>query len=102
MIITNCMDKVYVPYSGNSPVPVIINGHRMLIVAPVEDVLEDSLDLVGADRIEELELGESEEEKTATFHELAREYGAQVVVAPGEVELSSLLKSLEYQLPWVQ
>lgn len=96
------MTKLFVPYLGNSPAPIVINGHRLLIVSPQKSTLTDWLPLFGGNRVRTLPEVNTEIEKERQLSQLAERSNAGIVVAPQEVEVEELLKSLENELPWLQ
>jgi hypothetical protein len=53
----------FVPYTGKKPASVCINGHRLVILAAERDMIEEDLDLLGADRVKKVKLGASELEQ---------------------------------------
>jgi hypothetical protein len=96
------MDNFFVPYTGKKPASVCINGHRLVILTHDKDVLEDDLDLLGADRIKRIKLGADEDEQERFLGKIAKQVDGGVVIAPSGVELKDVLKNLEHELPWVQ
>jgi hypothetical protein len=96
------MDNFFVPYTGKKPASVCINGHRLVILTHDKDMLEDDLDLIGADRVKKVRLGASEDEQEKFLGEIARAVDGGVVIAPSGVDLRDVLKNLESELPWLQ
>jgi hypothetical protein len=96
------MDNFFVPYTGKKPTSVCINGHRLVILTHDKDMLEDDLDLLGADRIKKVKMESSEEAQEKFLGKIARQVDAGVVIAPSGVELKDVLKNLENELPWLQ
>lgn len=90
------------PFAGKRPAALNINGHRLLILATSRGVFEDSLELVGADRVKKVRAGGSHAENEEILNRLARSVDAGVVIAPAAVEVSQVIRNLEDQLPWVQ
>ncbi len=89
------------PYAGEAPATVLINGHRVVLVTRDSDQLESDLESVGGDRvcaIDETEF-DSEEQLLTYF---AQTTNAHVVMTPSEVSLSVVLEGLERELPWIQ
>ena len=80
----------------------VINGHRLLILARDRDTLEEHLQSLGADRVRRVSVGGTKAAQTLTFQRLARAVDGGVVVAPDELQLNELIRNLEDQLPWVQ
>ena len=91
----------FVPYSGRRPALISVNGHRLLILAREEDVFEDNLDAVGADRLKQLKTGTHFEDEESLLKQLAEKVDAGVVVAASDSDFKDVLRSLESQLPWV-
>jgi hypothetical protein len=79
------MNNFFVPYTGKKPALVNINGHRLVILAEEKDMLEEELELLGADRVK-----------------IARQVDGGVVIAPSGIGLRDVLKNLESELPWFQ
>lgn len=96
------MDNFFVPYTGKRPAAVCINGHRLVIMAHDKDMLEEDLELLGADSIKKVRLSSSEDEQQQFLGKIARQVDGGVVIAPSGVELKDILKNLEDELPWVQ
>jgi hypothetical protein len=96
------MENYFVPYMGKRPASVCINGHRLVILAHDRDTLEEDLDLLGADRVKTVTLGENEDEQDLLLGKIARQVDGGVVIAPEGVNLRDVLKNLESELPWVQ
>ena len=96
------MANYFVPYSGNKPAAVLINGHRLVILSRDQDLMRSSLDMFGADRLRKVDGGSTEQEETAAFSKIAENASAGVVVAPREIEVTEIIKNLESQLPWLQ
>lgn len=96
------MDNFFVPYTGKKPASVCINGHRLVILTHERDILEEDLDLLGADHIKKVKLSSSEVEQQRFLGRIARQVDGGVVIAPAGVELRDILRNLEDELPWVQ
>lgn len=96
------MDNFFVPYIGKKPAYVCINGHNLVILAHEKDMLEDDLELLGADHIKKVRLSSSEDKQQQFLGKIARQVDGGVVIAPSGVELKDVLRNLEDELPWVQ
>lgn len=96
------MDNFFVPYIGKKPASVCINGHRLVILAQERDMLEEDLDLLGADSVKRVKGAQSEQDQEKLFGKLARQVDGGVVIAPEGVGLRDVLKNLESELPWLQ
>ena len=94
------MSHFFIPYTGASPAAVSIKGHRFVILSREKFPFEDSLDLIGADSVRELEGGTSRDEE-GFLDELAKKIDAGIVVAPSDVDLSDVIENLETELPWL-
>ncbi len=102
VITISVMTRFYIPYSGKRPVPLEINGHRLIVLAKDKGALEEDLELVGADRIKTVRVEDSETAEQEFFTKLAQRNGAGVLVMPPEISYSQLRYSLIEQLPWLQ
>ena len=80
----------------------MVNGHRVVILSNQREEVEDSLPLVGGDRIRSLKVGDSEFEEQRTLNKLAKSAKAGIIVASHELGINQVLKNLEEQLPWIQ
>jgi hypothetical protein len=96
------MDNFFVPYTGKKPASVLINGHRLVILTHDKDVLEDDLDLLGADRVKKVTVSSADVDQDKFLGKIARQVDGGVVIAPSGVDLRDVLKNLESELPWVQ
>lgn len=96
------MKELFVPYTGDRPAITCINGHKFVIIAEDDAVIERELSLIGADHIRTSDIPlNSEEDYEAFVTELAEETGAGVIFANGGTGISELLQQLELQLPWI-
>ncbi len=102
MISLTIMKRFYVPYSGNQPAAVLINGHRMLILANSRETLEEDLAFFGADQVRQVQAGDSASEAQLVLGRLASSAKGGVVVAPSDVGLRDVIRNLESELPWLQ
>jgi hypothetical protein len=96
------MDNFFVPYTGKKPASVIINGHRLVILSHDKAILEDDLELLGADRIKEISSGASDVDHEKLLGKIAKQVDGGVVLAPSGVDLRDVLDNLKSELPWVQ
>ena len=94
------MDNLFIPYSGDAPVSVSVNGHRVLILSDNKDWLSHELEFLGADRFERIG-GDSPADTEFQLSELASQLEAHILIAPEGVEVEELISSLEAQLPWI-
>ena len=95
------MGNLFVPYAGNEPAPIIINGYRLLVFATERDAVEQHLEEFGGDTVRELSLTESQSDQDKVASDLAASVAAGHVIAPEETELVEFLKDLEGTLPWL-
>jgi hypothetical protein len=95
------MTTIFVPYIGDKPASLDINGHKLVILSREKEELEESLDLIGADHLQVFEGGDSPEEQEALMQHLARHIEGGIVLAPADVDVEEVIKNLESQLPWV-
>lgn len=93
--------KVYVPYSKDTPATININGHKLVIVSKNSKTLLDGLQSVGGDSVREIPINEGVKEEALALAELATIIKGGVVMAPSSVKLTTMIKSLEKQLPWL-
>jgi hypothetical protein len=96
------MESFFVPYTGKRPAAVCINGHRLVILSHEKDILEEDLDLLGADRVKSVKMGQSEQDQEKFLGKIARQVDGGVVIAPSGIGLRDVIKNLETELPWVQ
>lgn len=95
------MKEYFIPYSGNAPAYVFINGHKLIILSGDSSVIGDGLPVLGADRVRKVYSGETKEEENAFLNGLASKISAGVVVAPNDVEMEDIIQNLETELPWL-
>jgi hypothetical protein len=96
------MINLFAPYIGKKPAPVVINGHRLLIISQDKNALEDSLEVCGADNVKRLRDINSQADQEKLISSLARSINGGVVVAPEDVTISDLVTNLRFELPWIQ
>ena len=96
------MNRLFAPYTGNMPAPIVVNGHRLLIISSNKRVLDEGLEAIGGDCIKTLPKVYSTDEQERLLGELAEKSSSGIVLAPLDVEMKDLIRSLESELPWVQ
>lgn len=96
------MTTFYVPYSGDKPAAISVNGHRLVLLSRDKGAFEDELELIGADSIKVLASGNSQTDEDIVFNKLAKSLRAGVVIAPGDLPLEDVIRNLKVQLPWLQ
>lgn len=80
----------------------MVNGHRLLIISEDKNILGDGLDILGGDCVKSLPKVNSKSEKERLLGRIAERAGAGIVLAPENIEMRDLIRSLENELPWVQ
>lgn len=95
------MTAFYVPFSGDRPTPVLVNGHRMLILSHNQESLKFGLPYLGAERVVEIAVGDTEEEKSAFLNDLAQTVKGGIVIAPVDLPIEEVVQNLSSQLPWL-
>ncbi len=96
------MEKFFVPYADGFPAAINIKGHRLLIVSTDEEDITESLVELGGNEIREVQAKEGSSDETQVLLELAAGIKGGVVLAPPGIALSTMITSLESELPWVQ
>ena len=95
------MTDLFVPYTGKRPAAVWINGHRLVILSHDRVILEEDLNLLGADRLKTIKVGANQVEVDRVLGRIAQEVDSGIVIAPPNVELKDVLRNLESELPWL-
>ena len=95
------MSIYYIPYHGNKPAAVVINGHRLVIMSQDKESLEQDLSMLGADKLKSVESEVEVEQNSTLIDRIAKNAKAGVVFAPGETDITEVIKNLEEQLPWL-
>lgn len=95
------MKVMYTPYTGKKPVPFTVNGHKLLIISSDQELFEENLERVGAERIGTIRFGDTMEEERAALDRLAEAVEGGVVVASADLELDEILANLSRELPWI-
>jgi hypothetical protein len=96
------MESFFVPYTGKKPAAVSINGHRLVILTHEKDTLEEDLDLLGADRVKSVKVGNADTDQEEFLGKIAKQVDGGVVIAPSGIGLRDVIKNLETELPWLQ
>jgi hypothetical protein len=97
------MKEFFIPYDGETPASICINGHRLLIVSRDREELEENLGLVGGNRLEQfVTSGVLMDEDEDFLESLAHEVNGGIVIAPEDAPLTEVIRSLESELPWIQ
>lgn len=95
------MERLYLPYSGEGPTVVSVNGHRLVILAQEAEQVSSALELLGGDSVQEFDV-ESYSDPIEFVQEIALATKAEVVMAPPNANLGLLVKELHEKLPWIQ
>jgi hypothetical protein len=95
------MGSFYVPYFGPEPAAVSIKGHRFIILARERAILEEGLDLMGADHLQKVDSPDLYQENNF-LDDLAKQINGGIVIAPFDVDLGDVITNLESELPWLQ
>lgn len=95
------MRHYFVPYNGDQPVSIVINGHRLVIISQNQESLQRHLDFLGGDRVESHVAEASFEDENHLLLSIAEEVGAGIVIAPEDTELVDVVRDLEGELPWI-
>jgi len=108
------MSTYFIPYTGEKPATIVINGHRLVLLCSDRRDLEDSLSLFGADSIRGLEELDSEDVSDISFKEITSLgllqveltgnsfVQAGVVIAPEDIDIHQVVNNLAKELPWIQ
>jgi len=96
------MGTLYMPYSGEQPSSLYINGHKVLFLSTDQRSFEAYRELLALDMIRPLYTPETVDDLEAVINALARKNGASVVITPPSVPMSEVVRSLEKELPWLQ
>ena len=87
---------IYVPYTGDKPAMVSINGHNLVIAAEESQTLLRDLQTVGGDSVRKIN-----DQNMDALTSLAASVRGGIVIAPKEISLPTMIKNLEAQLPWL-
>jgi len=111
MLNASHMKKLYIPFTGQDPAFVSVNGHQIVLVSRDARSLTNGLKLIGGDTVHEV-AANSLENPVQFFRDLypkdkdltdpAVPSAAHIVLTPPETEVWEVLRSLELELPWVQ
>ena len=91
----------YVPFAGDRPASLDINGHRLVIMSRSAKPIKEGLPLVGAERIEKVKVPRSQPEEIEALTQIGRSANSGVVIAPPDVAMDDLIKELQANLPWL-
>lgn len=96
------MTTYFVPYINDKPAQIELKGHKLLVVSVEAQNLAAELAQVGADNIKEMEVDDNPLEQSSQLAKLAESIKGGIVLAPPGISISSMLNSLEKELPWMQ
>ncbi|MBX7139313.1 MAG: hypothetical protein K1X83_15165 [Oligoflexia bacterium] len=102
MINSHLMKKYFVPFTGETPASITVNGHRLVILTQDKEALEESLGFIGADHIETVRTGRTQRDDKREFDRIATLARGGVVVAPYGAHVQEIIRNLEAELPWLQ
>jgi len=92
------MTTYFVAYRENQPATVEIKGHRLVFLMGSDEEALESMEELGASNLREVEIDELREDPVAA---IAAETNCGVVLAQAGISMSTMLTSLEQELPWV-
>jgi hypothetical protein len=92
---------IYVPYRGKRAKTIKVKGHRLLVLAREPEILEEGLELLGANWVRQFDAYD-EQEFAVKIERLAIKHRAGVVFADGDYSLDVIIDRLRTELPWVQ
>lgn len=95
------MATYFVPYTGKRPTPVMVNGHKFILLSKEKEILEEGLPSVGADRVKAFRVGESEQDEEQFLADIAYKHESGIAILPPDIKATEFLRSLEAQLPWL-
>ena len=95
------MAKLFAPYANDKPVPVEVNGHRLLILTRASEDLVRDLAMLGGEEIREIQFPDANVEESALLADIATDSQCGVVLAPPGIQPSAMIQSLEEELPWI-
>ena len=98
----NEMRSYFVPYHGDKPAAVHVNGHKVLILSQDRASIEQDLEIVGADCVKQVLGGESVEDERKVLTKIAQTSRSGIVIAPNELGIKEVIRNLEAELPWLQ
>lgn len=96
------MPRYFIPFSGRDPAALDINGHRLLIVSSDQKDIEESLALFGADTVKSIDGDLGRDDGYVALEKLADAIKGDVVIAPEDEPLETILTDLHEELPWLQ
>jgi hypothetical protein len=92
------MGNLFAPYKNDSPAAIEINGHKLLILTMHEDDMTEELSIVGGNKVRELDFGDDD---TKAIASLVESINAGVVLTPPGMKISTMIRALKEELPWV-
>ena len=95
------MLRYFVPYVNEKPASIIVKGHKLVLVSTDSRDLLKGLAVIGADRVEEIQVEENAAKQDLFISNLAQSVHGGVVMAPPGVDLRQVLEGLEHELPWM-
>lgn len=95
------MRSYYVPYSGQSPAPIYVNGHKLIILYSDRPSTDLDLKQIGADHLEAFQVGGSAEEQNLAMANFAHKISAGIILASEDIKLDDVINNLKVKLPWL-
>ncbi len=100
------MLRFFVPYVNEKLAAINIKGHNLLLVSTesqelAKDISDKDLSILGANRIEEVEVEESQNKQDVFLSSLAQSIHGGVVLTPPGIDLKLVVRGLESELPWM-
>lgn len=95
------MSRYFVPYNDQKPAAINVKGHNLVLVSTEDSELLKDLNLLGADRVEEVVVEDSKSKEELFLSNLAELVHGGVVLAPPGVDLKMVMQGLESELPWM-
>ena len=93
------MSKYFIPFKESKPAVIDIKGHKLIFVSESKDMLDGSLELVGANNIKQFDMCFSEEDLVLSMEDDLPRVG--FVFTPPEMSLHDVLFNLHDDLPWL-
>jgi len=95
------MTRYFVPYDHENPLAIDIKGHRLILLSSDRENLALDLKKIGGDDVREIHLRDEPLEQSQELTRLAASVGGGVVITPPGVSISSMIRNLENELPWI-
>ena len=96
------MNSLFVPFTGNKPAAIEINGHRLIFVSTESDMLLNNLEVLGGNELREIESESNVDDSNGALETLAADIKGGVVLMPPGLSPQVIIANLEIELPWLQ